>query len=120
MGPGDFTRSSTLTLCVDTSNLIVVTSSGINLFIFYAFSASFRKSLLMLLSGNTIRSRPVTSPLSNLSTVTMATNGRVGERNGNPPRLPRQLSLQVSLNRIIFEYDNNTFAFLDRQTPKTR
>lgn len=94
IGPEQFTRSSTLTLCVDISNLIVVTSSGINLFIFYAFSASFRKSLLMLINVHVANYRqPITSPQSNLSTVTVGVNARNNEKLS--PSIPRQLSLQV-------------------------
>ncbi|KAI6175766.1 FMRFamide receptor [Aphelenchoides bicaudatus] len=105
VGPAQFTRSSTLTICVDISNLIVVTASSINLLIFYVFSKSFRASLITLLSNT--RSRPITSPLSNLSTVTMATNGR--EKFGGPPRqLPRQLSLQTDRRRRPGELKRKT------------
>jgi hypothetical protein len=111
VGSEQFTRSRTLTLCVDVSNLVVVTSSGINLFIFYAFSSSFRKALVALINGKT---RQITSPMSNVSTVTVAANGI--HKNGGPPRLPRQLSLQVRLSGDLI---NKGSLFSDRTPTKT-
>lgn len=47
IGPDQFTVSHVLTACVDTSNLIVVVASAANFFIFYAVSASFRKTFAL-------------------------------------------------------------------------
>ncbi|CAD5219124.1 unnamed protein product [Bursaphelenchus okinawaensis] len=88
VGPEIFTRSAELTICVDISNLVVVSSAGINLFIFYAFSNSFRKAINSLFRA--YKKTSTNSPISPLSTVS-AVHSVVPQR----PRLPRQLSLQA-------------------------
>ncbi|KAI6192513.1 G-PROTEIN-RECEP-F1-2 domain-containing protein [Aphelenchoides fujianensis] len=93
VGSRDFTRSTLATFCVDISNLVVVTSSAINLFIFYFCSASFRKSLHALLDRKT-RAR---SPLSHHVSVVSLTP--VQHKKSAASRLPRQLSLQVESAR---------------------
>ncbi|KAI6185137.1 FMRFamide receptor [Aphelenchoides fujianensis] len=93
VGSREFTRSTLATFCVDISNLVVVTSSAINLFIFYFCSASFRKSLHALLDRKT-RAR---SPLSHVSVVSLTP---VQHKRSTASRLPRQLSLQVRNTQV--------------------
>ncbi|CAD5226615.1 unnamed protein product [Bursaphelenchus xylophilus] len=88
VGPETFTRSPQLTICVDISNLVVVSSAGINLFIFYAFSNSFRKAIKSHFRAP--KKTSTNSPTSPLSTVS-AVHSAVTQR----PKLPRQLSLQA-------------------------
>ncbi|KAI6214161.1 hypothetical protein M3Y94_00235800 [Aphelenchoides besseyi] len=97
VGAKEFTHSATLTICVDMSNLVVVTSSAINLFIFYACSASFRKSLRGLFDKKTrLRTR---SPLSHVSIVSM-TPIMPNSKKTSSRMPPRQLSLQVNNSQV--------------------
>lgn len=45
VGPDVFVQSSTATLIVNINNIVVIISSALNFFIFWTFSAKFRRSL---------------------------------------------------------------------------